>query len=289
MTTVARLGRTSPRRTLVAMPPLLWLTTLVIAPVLLLLAYSTFQVRGGSIVAEPTAANFVQIIGDPLYVQLVSRSLLLAATVSMLAALIAFPLAALVASARPSIRLLLVTLVLVPLWVGFLVRILAWQALLGRGGVINSALLAAGLIDAPLDALLYSPVAVLVTLVYVNVPFVFIPVYVALERIPPGLRLAAHDLGAGDWATFRHIVMPLALPGLAVGMTFAFIEALGDYVTPTLVGGPTGVTIGRVIVNQFGVAFNWPLGSAMAVILLVVTLGILVVVGRLGGRQVFVE
>lgn len=270
-------------------PPLVWLGATVVAPLLVLLAYSTFQVRAGTIVADPTGRNYVTVLTDPLYLQLIGRSLLLAAVVAVLAAVIAFPLAALIASARPSRRLLLVTLVLVPLWVGFLVRILAWQGLLGRGGAINSALLAVGLIGEPLDALLYSPFAVLVTLVYVNVPFVFVPVYVALERVPPGLRLAARDLGAGDVATFRFIVFPLVLPGLAVGMTFAFIEALGDYVTPTLVGGPAGVTIGRVIVNQFGVAFNWPLGSAMAVVLLIATIAILAIVMRLGGRRVFVE
>lgn len=270
-------------------PPLVWLGGSVVAPLVVLIAYSTFRVRDGTVIADPSGDNYATVLTDPLYLQLIARSLLLAAAVAVVAALIAFPLAALIARARPSRRLYLVTLVLVPLWVGFLVRILAWQGLLGRGGAINSALIGVGLIEEPLDALLYSPLAVLMTLVYVNVPFVFVPVYVALERIPQGLRLAAHDLGAGDVATFRHVVLPLVLPGLAVGMTFAFIEALGDYVTPTLVGGPAGVTIGRVIVNQFGVAFDWPLGSAMAVVLLATTVAILAVVMRFGGRRVFVE
>ena len=270
-------------------PSAAWLLGLVVAPVVILLAYSTFQVRDATIVVEPTISNYLKVLGDPLYQVLLLRSIGVAAAVAIIAAAIAYPLALVVVSTPPAVRQRLVVLVLLPLWVGFLVRILAWQVLLGRNGTLNAVLTGVGVIDEPLSVLLYSPFAVLITLVYVNIPFVFIPVYVSLERIPRALDHAAHDLGAGTMATFRHVILPLSAPGLAVGMTFAFIEALGDYVTPTLVGGPGGVMIGRVIVSQFGLAFNWPLGASMAFVVLAVTLVILAVVARLGGREVFLE
>jgi spermidine/putrescine transport system permease protein len=174
-------------------------------------------------------------------------------------------------------KLLAVMLVVIPLWVSMLLRIFAWKVILGENGFLNSALIELGLIETPSSAFLYTRATVLLTLTYVAIPFVFVTTYTALERIPPSLLEASYDAGADGWRTFAHVVWPLAKQGVAIGFGLALLLAVGDYLTPSLVGGLSGTMIGSVISSQFGLVGDWPLGAAMAVALLV-TVGVVLTV-----------
>jgi spermidine/putrescine transport system permease protein len=144
--------------------------------------------------------------------------------------------------------------------------------MLGLNGLVNQTLLGLGLVEKPSQIFLFNQRAVLFTMVVIYLPFVVLPIFLALERIPKSLLHASIDLGANAFDTFRRIVLPLSLPGTIGGALFAFVLALGDFITPQMVGGTTGFTIGRVIFSQFGLAYNWPFGAAMAAILLVTAL-----------------
>jgi len=157
--------------------------------------------------------------------------------------------------------------------------------MLGLNGLINQILLGIGIFESPSRVLLFNQRAVLMTMAVIYLPFVILPIFLALERIPRSLLHASTDLGAGAWDTFRRVVLPLSLPGTIAGGLFAFVLALGDFITPQMVGGTTGFTIGRVIFSQFGLAYDWPFGAAMASILLATALAGIVAAGYAITRQ----
>jgi spermidine/putrescine transport system permease protein len=167
----------------------------------------------------------------------------------------------------------------------YIVKLYTLRSMLGLNGLVNQALLAIGLIERPSQIFLFNQRAVLVTMVVIYLPFVILPIFLALERIPRSLLQASADLGAGAWDTFRRVVLPLSLPGTIAGALFASVLALGDFITPQMVGGTTGFTIGRVIFSQFGLAYNWPFGAAMAAILLVTALAGIILAGYAVSRQ----
>jgi spermidine/putrescine transport system permease protein len=186
-------------------------------------------------------------------------------------------------------RLLALMLVIVPLWVSYLVRVYAWKIILGDSGVINATLEMLGLIDGPLTFLLYSRIAVFLVLTYVSVPFVFVSSYAALERIPSPLFEAGSDCGASPFHVLRTIVWPLSRGGAAIGFALAVLMCMGDYLTPTLVGGLQGTMFGNLIVSEFGLANNWPRGAALSIALLVVVGMLLAVIGRLTRTEAVLE
>jgi len=159
-----------------------------------------------------------------------------------------------------------------PFWTSYLLRVFAWKIILGYDGVINSGLKSIGLIDQPLEFLLYSPEAVVITLAHAWAAFAILPIYVSLEKIDRSLIEAATDLGDGPVARFLRVTFPLSLPGVIAAMLMIFIPTVGDYVTPALVGGPDGMMIANIVQVQFGRVNNWPLGAALAV-------GAMIVVG----------
>ncbi|MGE3305056.1 MAG: ABC transporter permease [Rhizobiaceae bacterium] len=176
-------------------------------------------------------------------------------------------------------------LIIIPLWSSFLLRVFIWKLILGREGLINVTLMSSGIIDEPLTFILYNDFSVILTLTYVFIPFVALPVYAALEKIPPSYIEASMDLGGGPFRTFRRVVLPLSLPGLLAGATFTFCLSFGDFVTPTLLGGASGIMISDVIISQFLVAFEWPFGSALAVTLLVAVLIPVIISSRFEKRS----
>jgi spermidine/putrescine transport system permease protein len=182
-------------------------------------------------------------------------------------------------------RYLLLLLAVVPLFMSYIVKLYTLRSMLGLNGLLNQALLGLGLVEKPSQIFLFNQKAVLVTMVVIYLPFVVLPIFLALERIPRTLLQASIDLGAGTWDTFRRIVLPLSLPGTIGGALFAFVLALGDFITPQMVGGTTGFTIGRVIYSQFGLAFDWPFGSAIAAVLLMVALSGIALAGYSISRQ----
>jgi len=262
-----------------------WMLLLVLVPLGYTFVTSFFQVEGLQIAAKVTLKNYALFFTDPMYSGILAKSMLLSLAIAVLGVLAGYPLAYLVSFRVRRGRQALFMLSIIPLWVSYLVRIIAWRTILGNKGVINSALVASGLIHEPLTFLLYNRFAIAVTLTYICIPFVFIPVYTALEKIPRNILEASSDLGAGEMRTFVSIVLPLSLPGLVTGFIFAFIIALGDYIIPQQLGGTQGIMFGNLIWSQFGFAFNWPFGAALSFILLAITVTILGLTSRFGSTE----
>ncbi|MGW8484378.1 ABC transporter permease [Microbacterium sp. NPDC055903] len=170
---------------------------------------------------------------------------------------------------RPQRRGLLIALVLIPFWTNFLIRTIGWQVIIAPEGWLSTVLQSAGLLDGPLD-LLYTRTAVLLGVVYNYLPLMILPLFVAFDRVGPALREASKDLGAGRISTFVRVTLPLARPGIIAGVLLVFIPLMGDYITATVLGGAKGNMVGQLVASQFQTAQNWALGSAMAVVLMLV-------------------
>ncbi len=269
---------------------MLWLSLFFVLPVLLMAAFSfRADMRGDLLQAwTPTLNQYVSVAGTGSYWRLLGISALTALGIGMSTILLAYPLAyflALRAGTRAGFYLILL---LVPFWTSYLLRVMAWKILLGTEGVINSFLIYIGLIQEPLGALLYNRTAVILTLIYVWIPFAALPILAALQRIDPILFEAAADLGARPFRQFTRITLPLSLPGVFASFFMVFIPTIGEYVTPLLVGGSRGFLYGNIIQDFFTKAANWPLGSALSMVMLAATLILLALATRLIDlRQLF--
>ena len=257
-------------------------------PILLLLACSFWTQSYLSIDHTPTLANYLTFLERPLYAKLLERSLVISLSTTLATVVLAYPMAYLIAFHAGKYRTTWLLLVTVPFWTSYLLRTFAWKVILGYNGVINSGLIHLGVIDAPLDVLLYNSFAVVVTLTQAWLPFVMLPIYVSLAKIDPALHESAADLGDGPFHRFFRVTFPLSIPGLISGALLVLIPTAGDYITPALVGGVSGTMIGNVIQGQFGRGNNWPLGSALSVILMtaVATLAVIVQSGLSRRRRV---
>jgi spermidine/putrescine transport system permease protein len=268
-------------RAAVAIPPLIWVAVFLLVPYALLLTCSFWMVSGGQIVHNWNEQNYAQLIHTRVYLDVFFRSMRIAAAVAGLALLLGYPLAYYLSIYAQRHKDLLYQLVIVPLWVSYLVRAYAWKTILGSDGVLNSTLQYLHITHQPLEFLLYSPFAVVLTLTHIYTPFAFLPIYAAIEHIPRNLLEASQDLGASRLQTFWKVVFPLSLPGVIAGATFAFVLSLGDFLAPLLVGGPSGIMISNVVVSLFGAAYNWPLGAAISTFMLLLIVGILSATERL--------
>jgi spermidine/putrescine transport system permease protein len=259
----------------VTIPPLLWVTAFLLIPYALLFCYSFWSVSPQqTIVHSWNLQNYIQLIRNPIYVSVLFRSIRIAAAVTLLALLLGYPLAYFLSFHAPKRKDLLYQLVIIPLWASYLVRGYAWKTILGSDGVLNGLLQYLHITHHPVEFFLYSPFAVVLTLTHIYTPFTFLPIYASLEHVPRNLVEASHDLGASPWSTFRRVILPLSLPGVLAGATFAFVLTLGDFLAPLLVGGASGIMISNIVVSLFGAAYNWPLGAAISLcmLLLVMTL-----------------
>src|SRR5206468_1868239 len=270
----------------VTAPPLLWVALFLLFAYVILFAHSFWSVRDGQIAREFTLVNYKQIATSPLYLQVLFRSMKIASTVTLLALLLAYPVAYYV-SFQSQHKNLLYQLIIVPLWVSYLVRAYAWKTILGSDGVLNTLLQYVHFTSHPLNFLLYSPFAVVLTLTHIYTPFTLLPIYAALEHIPRNLIEASHDLGASPLQTFWRVVLPLSIPGVLAGTTFAFVLSLGDFLAPLLLGGPSGIMISNIVVSLFGAAYNWPLGAAISFGMLVLVIGLLFLSERLEKKWSF--
>ncbi|MBE2220248.1 MAG: ABC transporter permease [Anaerolineae bacterium] len=221
---------------------------------------------------EFTFENYRKFIETPSYHRLLLRSVWMAFVVAALSVVAAYPVAYVVAFQAGRWRNLMIMLLIVPAMSSFLLRVLAWRIILGSSGLLSTVLLGLGIIDEAAPILLYTPTAVIITLVYVWLPFAALPIAVALNQIEPNLLEAASDLGAKPYATFLRITLPLSMPGVIAAFLFVFIPTLGEYVTPALVGGPEGVMIGNIIWDQFSRALNWPMGALLSMAMLLIVL-----------------
>ena len=261
----------------------MWLVLFFLVPLVLIGAYSLRAGSGAIGPSDPWAPSveqYAEVLGTASFLRLLGVSILVAAGVAGLATVLAFPVAYFLTFRAGRRAPLYLTLLLVPFAVSYLLRVMAWKLMLGPEGGINSLLGSLGLTDEPLALLLYSRPAVIITLVYVWIPFATLPIYAAMQRIDRNHLEAAADLGAGPWARFWRVTVPLSAPGALATFFMVFIPTVGEYVTPTLVGGTGGIMYGNIIQGFFTRSANWSLGSAMAMIMLALTLVVVAVALR---------
>jgi putative spermidine/putrescine transport system permease protein len=237
----------------------------------------------GKVVHVWTLSNFDSVIHDKVYRDIAFRTLWMAAAVTLTDIVLAFPLAYFMARiAAPRWRAALFVLVLLPLWSSYLVRIYAWRTILAKNGALNWVLNAVGLPDA---GLAYTNTAMWIVFSYVWLPFMVLPLYAALERIPDSYLEASQDLGAKGWRTFRSVILPLVLPGIVAGSIFTFSLTLGDFITPALVGGAGSAFIGNIVEEYIGINGNIPFAAAFATVPVLVMAIYLLVARRLGAFE----
>ena len=255
------------RRLLLLGPALGWWAVFLLVPVGLVIAYSVFQ-RGtyGGVVPTFTLDNFARAV-DPLYLRVLLFSLRVAVIATVIALLIGYPAAYLIATLPRRWRTPVLVLVILPFWTSLLIRTYAWIVLLNREGLINRGLESLGLINEPLP-LLYNEFAIVLGLVYGYLPLMILPIYSSIERLQPDLREASADLGGNPLRTFLRVTLPLTLPGLAAGCIFVFVPSLGNFIVPDLLGGGLSIMVGNLIQAQFLKARDWPFGAVLSLALI---------------------
>jgi spermidine/putrescine transport system permease protein len=275
-------------RRAVTVPPLAWVVVFLFVPYFLMFCYSFWSVSPSqTIVHTWTLDNYRQLVTVEVYRQVLLRSMWIAARVMLFSLLLGYPLAYFLSFHAGRWKDLFYQLVIIPLWVSYLVRAYAWKTILGSDGVLNTLLQYLHLTSHPLDFLLYSPFAVVLTLTHIYTPFTILPIYASLEHVPRNLVEASHDLGAPPIETFWRVILPLSIPGVIAGATFAFVLSLGDFLAPLLLGGPSGIMISNVVVSLFGAAYNWPLGAAISLCMLVLVVSLLFLSERIEKRWSF--
>jgi putative spermidine/putrescine transport system permease protein len=270
-------------------PAVFWLLVFYLVALVMLLMTSLWQqdVFTAEIVRDWTLSNYNKLFTgqDGLWLRIYGRTVLLATIVTLVDIALAFPLAWFMARlAAPKWRTLLFLAVVVPLWSSILVRIFAWRTILGGQGVLNQFLVSSGILDHGSSAFLYNERAIAITWAYVWLPFMVLPIYTALEKIPDSYLEASRDLGAGAFHTFRRVIFPLAFPGIVAGSIFVFSLTMGDFVAPQLVGGGSQV-LGGSIKDRFGVAADFPFGAALASLTLVTLVVFLTITRRTGALE----
>jgi len=263
-------------------PPGIYLLLIFLVPIGVMFIYSFRSGISGVAHDTFTLANYQSFLRNTNFQNLLWRSAIISVTIAGFSTLMAYPLAYYLVFKAGAKRVTLMTLLIVPTWTSYLLRIFSWKLILGSSGALNSLLLSLGWIEKASPILIYSQQAVIATLVYVWVPFVALPIFAALERIDKSLLEAATDLGCPKWEAFLRITLPLSLPGVLAGFFFALIPTLGEFVTPLLVGGVSGSMYGNLIQDQFMRALNWPMGSVMSMAMLLAVLFLIFMLTRFG-------
>jgi spermidine/putrescine transport system permease protein len=272
----------------VTVPPVLWVTVFLLVPYALLFCYSFWSVSPAKeIVHNWNLHNYLDLFRNSMYPTVLFRSMRIAGAVTLLALVLGYPLAYYLSFHAARRKELLYQLAIIPLWASYLVRGYAWKTILGTDGVLNGFLQYLHITRHPVEFFLYSPFAVVLTLTHIYTPFTFLPIYASLEHVPRNLIEASHDLGASPAKTFLRVILPLSLPGVLAGATFAFVLSLGDFLAPLLVGGSSGIMISNIVVTLFGAAYDWPKGAAISLCMLVIVVGILFVTERIERKYSF--
>ncbi len=249
-----------------ASPGLIFLTLFAAIPVISMLFMSVLTAgRFGGVTTPINFDNFSRAT-DPIFVKVILNSLLIAGATAILSLLIGFPTALFISRLSRKWQIILIVAIILPYWTNFLVRTYAWLVLLNNEGIINKFLRNIGLIDKPIE-MLYTPGAVIVGMTYLYLPLMILPIYAALEKVDKNLTEAAYDLGSSVWKSLRTISIPLAMPGILIGLIFVFVPSLGNFVVPELLGGGKTVMIGNLVRDQFLKARDWPFGATFALVL----------------------
>ena len=259
------------------LPALAWLGVLFVYPIGRLAWLSVFA-------PAFTLQHYAKLASAGVYARILGNSFEISVTVTLLALVLGYPLAFLLATARPRAAGLMLAGIVLPLWTSVLVRTYAWMVLLGRRGLVNEALQSAGAVDAPLP-LLYNRLGVTIGMVHVLLPFMVLPIYSVMKGVDVDLLKAAQNLGATRWQAFVRVYLPLSAAGVAAGCLLVFVSALGFFVTPALLGGRGDMMIAMLIETQVRELLDWGFASALAVTLLAVTAGVLLAVQRLFGER----
>ncbi|TGV14019.1 ABC transporter permease [Mesorhizobium sp. M8A.F.Ca.ET.173.01.1.1] len=254
----------------------------VLVPLAIFLVYSFFSVDQGTIVHSPTLGNYVRFFTDPIFLPVFWNTIVLCVSVAAICILLAYPAAYFLTTLKGRWRYALLMLLLVPLLMSYVIKIYAIRSILGLNGFLNKALVALGILDQPSTLFVFNMNAILLTLSLLLIPFAILPIFLSLERIPQTLLRASDDLGASSLQTFLRITLPLSLPGVASAASFVFVLAIGDFLTPQMVGGISGFTFGRILYSQFGTAYNWPFGAALSVALAIVVIAAILIGERFG-------
>ena len=268
---------------LLFVPPLLWLGLFFVAPLVLMAIFSFSPGTTSNLFQTwlPTLKQYDIVVADHSYWRLLGISVVMALNVAVISILLSYPIAFFLAFRAGKRANFFLVLLLIPFWTSYLLRVMAWKFMLGSEGLINSFLEYINVIQQPLTALLYNRSAVVVTLIYVWIPFSTLPILAALQRIDLSLFEAAADLGASPLRQFLRVTLPLSLPGVLAAFFMVFIPTVGEYVTPLLVGGSRGSMYGNIIQDFFTKAANWPLGSALSMVMLSATMLMVLVATRL--------
>ena len=263
--------------------PITWTIVFLFIPYMVMFTYSFYLKKFPTFVPAFEMVNYLTIVKDPQYYQILWRTTKIALTVAMTSLLIAYPLSYYLVFRIKSekLRSMLYMAVIVPLWVSYLLRAYTWKTILGSEGILNSFLVWSGFLSEPTDIFLYNQFSMVVTLTYIFVPFMVMPIYMSLEKIPRSMIEASKDLGLNPLQTFFRVTLPLSMPGVIAGFTFTVCLTFGDFVAAFLVGGPNGAMIATIIQSQFGATLNWPLGAALSIVVLIIVLTIVSLSDRL--------
>ena len=263
-------------------PAAIWLTMFLILPYANLFVYSFWKNGAFSVVHEFTMQNYIKFFtksatgGAPYLI--LTDTILLSLWVTVCTLIISFPLSYYIRFYVKKYKQQLYMLVIIPLWVSYVMRAYSWKIILGTNGILNSFLIATHLANNPLSFFLYSRVSVIIAMTHIYTPFVLMPIYTSLEQLPETLLEASGDLGASPFRTFLRVIFPMILPGIITGATYAFVLSMGDFLAPSLLGGPTSSTqIANIVQMQFGTSNNWPYGAAIGIIILVMVICLLAV------------
>jgi len=276
-------GLRQPFRTSVLVLVWTWLLALVLAPNLLVIGASFLTRDPGTFLSLPVTLENYRSLLDPLYLEVFLHSLYMASVTTLVCLVIGYPFAWALSRVAKERQLLLIFLLIVPFWTNSLVRTYALKLLMATNGLINTGLMEMGLIDEPLR-MLYTEGAVIVGLVYLLLPFMILPLYSVFDDLRRELLMASHDLGAGRFSTFIHVVVPLTLPGVLAGVMLVLLPAMGLFFVPDILGGSRNLLVGNVIKNQFLDARDWPFGAAAA-IMLTLAMALLLFTHRLSQRR----
>ena len=268
------IGREEARGFTLISPTFLYASALLLLPILIVIAYSFWSQDYLTIDKTLTLKNYRLALGEPIYRDLLMRSLYISLTVSVVTVFMSYPIASFISFHGGLNKNLWLFIVTIPCWTSYLLRVMSWKVILGYQGVLNTGLKELGLIVEPLTSLLYNANSVIITLVHSWAPFAILPIFVSLEKVDRSLIEAAQDLGDGAMSRFLRVVLPLSMPGVISAFLIVMIPTVGDYVTPHLVGGKEGVMIASAIQANFGKAANWPLGAALSVTTMIVVLAL---------------
>ncbi|WP_245444916.1 ABC transporter permease [Pseudaminobacter soli (ex Li et al. 2025)] len=257
----------------------------ILVPLAIFLGYSFFSVDHGEIDYTLTVANYVRFLSDPIFLPVFWNTCVLCLSVAIICVLLAYPAAYFLTTLKGRWRYMLLMLLMVPLLMSYVIKIYAIRSILGLNGFLNKALVSLGILQEPSSLFVFNMNAILLTLTLLLIPFAILPIFLTLERIPPILRQASDDLGASAAQTFMRVTLPLSLPGVASAASFVFVLAIGDFLTPQMVGGVSGFTFGRVLYSQFGTAYNWPFGAALSVALAAVVVTAILLGERFGRNR----